>query len=374
MSLFHIDAGKEWRGGQRQSLFLVREIYRRGYPVYFVVQPKSPLHKKAKEAGLPILPVRMRSEADLLAVVRLAVFMKMRKCRLAHFHDAHSLAVGSAAASLAGTPIRIMTRRVDFPLKKNFFSKRKYQKNLDALIAISKGVKKVLVEGGVDPQLVKVIPSGIDFSPYTDLLPCNYLRKELSFKPKDFLVGIIAHLADHKGHKYLIRAAKILKEKAPRIKVIIVGKGPLEMELKQQSRKSHVDDMVYFLGFREDIPQILCSLDVFVLSSYLEGMGSTILDAMACSLPVVATRTGGIPEVVKNTVTGILVPPKDPAALSEAILTLYKDKKLGRELGVKGSEVVREKYSAESMAGKVMDLYERIAVKKGIKLDGEHKD
>lgn len=374
MSLFHIDAGKEWRGGQRQSLFLVREIQRRGYPVTFVVQPKSPLHHKAKEAGLSVLPVRMRSEADAAAMVRLAFFMKMKKCRLVHFHDAHSLAVGGAAASLAGIPLRVMTRRVDFPLKKNFFSKRKYQKNLDALIAISKGVKKVMVEGGVDSRLIKVISSGIDFSPYTNIMPCEYLRQELSFKAKDFLVGIIAHLADHKGHKYLIRAAKILKEKAPRIKVIIVGRGPLEMELKQESRKSHVDDMVYFLGYREDIPQILCSLDVFVLSSYLEGMGSTILDAMACSLPVVATRTGGIPEVVEDKETGLLVPPKDSGALAEAILSLYKDKKYAEKLGRKGSEVVREKFSAESMAGKVINLYEKLAAEKGVNLHGKNKD
>ncbi len=302
MNLFQIDAGKEWRGGQRQSLFLAKELKRRGLPFFFVVQPESPLHQKACEAELPVLPIKIRNEFDLLAVLRLAWAMKRRKCLLAHFHDAHSVAVGSIAASLAKVPFRIITRRVDFPLKRNYFSGRKYSKNVNAIIAISEGVKKVLVEGGVDPENIEVISSGIDFSPFEEdsfvLKFSNYLRREFSFAPDDYLVGIVAHLADHKGHEYLIEATKILKEHTPKIKMIIVGEGPLRMELDRQAKELNVEDIVFFLGFREEVAKILFSLDLFVLSSYLEGLGSTILDAMACRLPVVATKVGGIPEVV----------------------------------------------------------------------------
>ncbi|MDH4271754.1 MAG: hypothetical protein OEW18_07240, partial [Candidatus Aminicenantes bacterium] len=98
MSLFHIDAGREWRGGQRQSFFLVKELKDKGYPVLFVVQPDSPLHHKAAEAGLPLLPIRIKGEADFVAVLRLNWAMKRRQCRLVHFHDAHSVTVGAAAA------------------------------------------------------------------------------------------------------------------------------------------------------------------------------------------------------------------------------------------------------------------------------------
>ena len=372
MSLFQIDAGKEWRGGQRQSLFLAKELKRRGLPFFFIVQPESPLHQKACEAELPVLPFKMRNEFDLPAILRLAWAMKRKKCLLVHFHDAHSAAVGSVAASLAKVPFRIITRRVDFPLKKNYFSRRKYMKNVDVIIAISEGVKKVLVEGGVDPENVEVISSGIDFSSFEEdssaLTSKDYLHREFSFAVDDYLVGIVAHLADHKGHQYLIQATKILKQQAPKIKTIIVGEGPLSMELDRQAKELDVEDIIFFLGFRKDIPKILSSLDLFVLSSHLEGMGSSILDAMASRLPVVATNVGGIPEVVIHGETGLLVPPRNPSALARAILRLYSDKTLASRLGQKGYELVHRKFSAEAMADKVVRLYEKVGLRKWIKI------
>lgn len=366
MSLFHIDAGTEWRGGQRQSLFLVRELIKRGYPVEFVVQPGSPLEDKAVEAGLPVLPLRMRSEFDPLAVFRLARRMKKSRCRLAHFHDAHGLAVGSAAARRAGVPLRIISRRVDFPVK----SRRKYTQEIDAIIAISEGVRKVLLASGIPPSLVQVIPSGIDFSPFEGVEPRDFLRREFSFAADEYLVGIVAALEDHKGHTYLLQASKIVKEQAPKVRFIVVGTGSLKMELDRQTRELGVEDIVFFLGFREDVPRILASLDAFVLSSHHEGMGSSLLDAMASRLPVVATQAGGIPEVVMNNETGLLVPPRDPEALAQAILQLYRDRPLADRLARRGLEVVRRKFSAEAMAEKVIELYQQLAARKGIRLQG----
>jgi len=272
------------------------------------------------------------------------------------------------AASLAKVPLRVISRRVDFPLKKNYFSRRKYKKNVDAVIAISEGVKEVLVDGGIDPDRIVVIPSGIDFTPYHEAASSDYLRRELSFAPDDFLVGIVAHLADHKGHRYLIQATKSIKENSSKIKIIIVGGGPLYMELSKQAEESNVKDMVFFLGFREDVPQILSSLDLFVLSSFLEGMGSSILDAMACRLPVVATKVGGIPEVVRHRETGLLVPPRNPSALAKAILKLYNDRELASRFGQRGYQVVHQKFSAEAMAERIILLYEDLGLRKWIKL------
>ncbi|MBS3818154.1 glycosyltransferase family 4 protein [bacterium] len=367
MSLFQIDSGKEWRGGQRQSYFLAKELIREGYDLLFVVQPESPLHEKSSQAHLPVFPLNISHEFDVFSVLRLAFLMRGKNCQLVHFHDAHSVAVGSAAASLAKVPLRINSRRVDFPLNKNFFSRFKYgENNLDVTLAVSEGVKDVLIRGGMDPQRVEVIPDGIDFTPFEEVSSSHYLHREFSFSQNDYLVGIVAHLADHKGHKYLIKATEILKEKVPRVKVIVVGEGPLKMKLDRQVKETRLEDMVFFLGFREDIPQILASLDLFVLSSYLEGMGSTLLDAMASRLPIVATRVGGIPEVVTHEQTGLLVPPRDPQALASAILRLYQDRSLASRLGKKGYEVVHQKFSAQAMARKIIDLYKRKALQKDI--------
>jgi glycosyltransferase involved in cell wall biosynthesis len=240
---------------------------------------------------------------------------------------------------------------------------------VDAIIAISKGVKNVLVEGGVDSQLIRVIPDGIDFSLYDDKNSKDYLRQELSFAPDEFLVGMVAQLSDDKGLKYLIQVSEILKEHSPKIKIIIVGGGTLKLELNKHVKEIPGEDMVltFCLGFRDNFPQILNSLDVFVLSSDHEGADSIILDAMACRLPVVATRVGGIPEVIAHQKTGLQVMPQRPKSLAKAILKMYEDRELAQRLGKKGYDVVHQKFSAEAMALKVIDLYEKLAKKKGVK-------
>jgi glycosyltransferase involved in cell wall biosynthesis len=337
--------------------------------VTFVVQPRSPLLEKAAAAGLPVLPRRMRSELGFVAALRLAIAMRRRKCQLVHFHDAHAAAVGGMAAALAQVPLRVISRRVDFPLGRNFLSRRKYIKAADAVIAISQGVKRVLVEGGVAPERVEVVPSGIDFSVYDQDLPRDYLRREFHFSEADYLVGIVAQLEDHKGHRYLIEAAHLLMQKTRNVKIVIVGEGSLRLELSQQAERLEVKDVVYFIGFRTDIPRILASLDLFVLSSHLEGLGSSLLDAMACGLPVVATRTGGIPEVVHHGKTGLLVSAKNPEALAEAILTLYHDRRLAARLAEEGRRQVRGKFSAQATAARTVEVYLTLAARKGLRLE-----
>jgi len=368
LSLFQIDAEKEWRGGQRQSLFLAKELKRNGYSLHFVVQPGSPLHQKAIDEGLPVLPLKISSEADARSILRLSLAMKRKKCRLVHFHDPHAATVGSAAASLAKVPIRVISRGVDFPLKKNVLSRRKHKKNLDAIIAISESVKKVLVEGGIDAPFIRVIPGGIDFAPYEDKTSKNYLRQELSFAPDDFLVGFVAHLSDDRGHKYLIQVARHLRESTPKIKIVILGEGSVHLEFEKQVKEIQEKDIVFFLGFQELAPQTFNSLDVLVLSSDHEGLGSIIMDAMACRLPIVATRVGGIPEVIDHQKTGLLVPSQRPKSLAKAILKMYEDRELAHRLGQNGYNVVHKKFSSESMASKAIDLYEELAKKKDVKL------
>lgn len=364
MSLFHIDAGREWRGGQRQVLFLARELKKQGRDSLLVVPPGSPLEEKAVAEGLSVFPLRMRNEADLGASLRLAAAMRRRRCVLAHFHDAHGAAVGSRAARWARVPLRVVSRRTDFPVR----SKGKYTRGIDAVIAISEGVKTVLVRDGVPEKLIAVVPSGIDFAPFRAPADRGFLRREFGFAADDFLVGIVAHLEDHKGHRYLLDAAGLIRDKAPKMKFVIVGEGSLRLDLDRQARDLRVDDIVYFLGFRDDVPRVLGSLDLFVLSSHMEGLGTSLMDAMAARLPVVATTAGGIPEVVADHETGLLVPPRDPQALAQAILKLYLDKALASRLAARGFEVVHERFSAEAMARRIIDVYERLARDKGVRL------
>ncbi|MCX6566681.1 MAG: glycosyltransferase family 4 protein [Candidatus Aminicenantes bacterium] len=367
MSLFQIDAGREWRSGQRQAFLLTRELAGCGYPATLVVQPGSPLQDKAKAANLRVLPVEIKTDAHLRAGWKIGRAMRRESCVLAHFHDDRAAGVGGRAARRANVPIRIVTRRAEFPLKANPISRNKYA-DVDAVIAVSQRVREVLEKGGVPADRIEVIPSGIDLGPFAENSDKDFLRREFGFSPDSFLVGIVAHLVDGKGHRTLIEAAKFLKSHLSKIKIIIIGGGALELELAEQARGLGVGDLVFFLGFRDDVPRLLASLDAFVLTSDAEGLGTSIMDAMAARLPVVATRVGGLPEVVADGETGLLIPPGHPEELAKAIFGLYTDRALAERLGNRGFEVVRRKFSAEAMVFRIVDLYEKIAERKKIKL------
>jgi glycosyltransferase involved in cell wall biosynthesis len=364
LSLFHIDAGREWSGTERQALILAREVRKRGFASRLVVQPKSPLHEKAAAEGLPVIAVRMPGGRSLLAVLRLAAAMKRGHCLLVHFHDAAGLAVGSPAASLAKVPIRVLSRQTDPGGRPG----RTPAKNIDMVIAASEGVKNVLVRGGLPEKSVEVVPAGIDFSAYQNIKERDFLRKEFSFAPDDFLVGVVAGLEDPRSYREVIEAAIVIREHAPKTRVIILGEGSLRLEPDKKGHDLPANDAVYYLGFRSDIARVLASLDVFVTTSPLIGFGGSLLDAMASRVPVVATEAGGTPDVLVHRETGLLVSPRDHRSLAEAVLKLYLDRNLAARLAQHGSEAIREKYSAEAMARKMIAIYERLAAKKGVRL------
>jgi len=359
LSLFQIDAAYEWRGEQSRSLFLAKELKRKGYSFQFVVQPGSPLHQKANEAGLPVLPVRISDKGNVLSVIRLYRAMKRKKCRLVHFHDVPSVVVGLRAASLAKVPLKMISEQGDF----------KYAKDVDAIIVSTENMKKDLSERRIDSHLIKVIPLGRDFSPYQANTSKDYIRQELSFAPDDFLVGVIARLADQNMFKYLIRATKYLKEHSPSIKVIILGEGPLRMEPDSPVSEIEGEEMVFCMGFREDTPRIFNSLDVLVYSLDLEDPDGSLIEAMACRLPVVAIRAARIPDTIIHRKTGLLVSPRSPKALANAVIKLYENNELVSQLSQKAFEVAYDRFSAESMALEVIDVYEDLASQKGVRLD-----
>ncbi len=365
MSLFHISSGREWGGAERQALVLAREIRARGLRSRFVVAPSSPLHEKAAAEQLPVLALRMPGGRSLGSSLRLARAMKREHCVLAHFHDGPALAVGAAAASWAKVPILVLSRAADGEER----SAAAKVRAMDAVIAGSDGVKNVLVRGGLPERSVQVIPPGIDFSPYEDIKDRGLLRREFGLAADDFLVGVVAGLEDPRSYSEVLGAARIVREHAPKARIVILGEGALRVEPDKKGHDIRADDVVYYLGFRDRLPQVLASLDVFVTTSPLIGFGGGLLDAMACRVQVVAVEAGGAPDVLVHRETGLLAPARDARALAESVLKLYLDRNLASRLAQRGQEAVREKYSAEAMARRTIAVYERLAKSKGVKLD-----
>jgi glycosyltransferase involved in cell wall biosynthesis len=367
LSLFQIDAGLDWDGGRRPSFLLTRELAEQGFPVRLVLPKGSPLMAAAEAEGLPVLAARTKGDGDF-AAFGLSRAMRKQRCVLAHFHDAKAMTVGGAACARAKVPIRIVSRRTESRFRPGLFGKRKHAQDVDLIIAVSERVRDVLVHGGIAPDKIEVIPAGIDFSAYEAAEDKTFLRREFGLLPDDFLVGIEAYLEDGKGHRYIIEAARILRERAPKIKLIILGHGALELGSETMARDLGLGDLAFFLGFKEDAPRIFASLDCFVLSSEREGSRASIMDAMAAGLPVVATQVGGVPEVVLHDETGFLVSPRSPRALAEAVYSVYKDPDLARRFGERGHQVVHERFSSLAMARRAIALYKRIAYRKMVKL------
>jgi glycosyltransferase involved in cell wall biosynthesis len=365
--IVHIDCGKGWRGGQSQALYLTEGLKKKGFDVSLICQAGSPLWQKAMDAGIEVYPLKMNFEFDPASAFKISKILKKKEAQILHFHDSHSATLGILASFLYPVPIKISARKVDFSVRGNPFRKLKYDKLVSAVIAVSNGVKNVLIRDGIPESKIYTIYEGTDLKKFDIGGEKEDWKEKLGFRRDRFLAGIVAHLADHKGHIYLIESAKILKERGADMEILIIGEGELKDFLVSKTKELGVEDMVKFLGFRNDIPNLLKAIDLFVLSSHLEGLCTSLLDAMASKLPIVATRTGGIPEAVEDGVNGILVPPRDSSALADAIFNLYKNRNLLVEMGERGYERAKKLFSVERMVENTISLYNKLLEEKGLK-------
>jgi len=174
------------------------------------------------------------------------------------------------------------------------------------------------------------------------------------------LVATVGHCADHKGQRFLVAAAPAVLARFPEARILIVGEGELLPTLREQARALGVEGRVLFPGFRTDVAALLRALDAFVFPSHLEGLGTSVLDALAVGLPVVATTAGGIPEMITDGVHGRLVPPRDPAALAAAMIELLQSPERARALGQAGRARVQAEFTADRMVEKTLAEYERL--------------
>lgn len=361
-NILHIDSAKTWRGGQQQVLYLLDGLKNSGVNHFLICPPESILFQRAKERNLNVLPVKMCGEWDLWAVKEIVKIMKRYYIKIVHCHSAHAHSLGLMAAKLSKNCKTVVSRRVDFHIRKNFLSKIKYR-NADKIIAISQAVKKILLEDGIQEDKIEVVYSGVDWKRFQNVNG-DYLYQELNLDKAKKTIGIIAAFAKyHKDHQSFLQAAKLIKNQFSMVQFLIVGEGEARSAVENTVLSLGLKENVRVTGFRNDIPQILSILDIFVLSSFLEGLGSSILEAMASSLPVVATNVGGIPEIVEDGINGILVPPRNSESLFQSILYLLKNEEKAKEMGQAGYRLVREKFSIEKMVREISRIYKLLSNK-----------
>ncbi len=361
MFSLHIDTARTWRGGQNQVLLTVLGLRARGHRAVLVARPGGELARRASE-GHDLVLIAPAHEMDFAAAFRLARVVRDLKPDVVHAHDPHAVSMAAMAISTMADrrrPPLVIARRVDFHLKRNAFSRWKYQQ-VDAAICSSNAIRAMLVEDGVAADAAFTVYEGVQVDRIR-ALPAADLCKELWLPPGSPTIGNVAALVPHKGQRYLIDAAPAVIRAVPDAHGLIVGEGELRPALTRQIRHLGLEHRVQLAGFRPDVLSLLKGLDVFVMCSLTEGLGTSILDAMAASRPVVGTTAGGIPEAVEDGVTGILVPPHNAAALAAALLRLLGDEALRRRMGEAGLERVREQFSVDRMIDGILAVYEAVA-------------
>ena len=362
MFSLHIDTARTWRGGQNQVLLTVNGLREIGHRAALVAHPDGELRRRAAE-GLELIPLAPRSEMDLSAAWRLARVVKRLQPEIVHAHDAHAVAMASLALSLgasaARVPALVASRRVDFHLRGNSFSRWKHRQ-VDCFIAASEAIRHMLVADGVSPDRTVTVHEGIDVDHVRAAPPVD-VHAALWLPHHAPVVGNVAALVPHKGQRHLIEAARLVIRQMPDVRFVILGEGELRDALERQVREYHLEKHVLLPGFRADVLGCMKSFDLFVMSSVTEGLGTALLDAMACSRPIVATRAGGIPEVVEDGVTGTLVPPRDHAAMAQAILALLEDEAMRRQMGEAGLARVNARFTVERMVAETAAVYARVA-------------
>lgn len=361
MKILHINTEKTWRGGEQQTLNLLKGLKKRNIACHLFCQPGSPMGKRAKKAEIEVFPASMRGEIDLLAVYRLRSLINRFNYHIIHSHTSHAHTLAFFAS--LGTKTRLLvSRRVDFSIFRHSFlhlSGIKYQYMADYYIAISHKIKDVLVGDGIPAERIFVVHSGIEAGRFAAASK-DHLIPEFNLKGNESIVLNVAHLAGHKAQQYLVRAVPLVLAKIPTVRFFIVGGGELMGELKALAVSIGLNQELIFTGFRQDVGSFYQIADLFVMSSVQEGLGTAVIDALALGKPVVATNSGGIPEIIRNGETGRLVAPANPVALAEGIIELLTNPERAKRMASRGQKVVRQKFSVDAMVEKNIEVYQQI--------------
>ena len=343
----HVASGREWRGGQRQVWLLAAALGRSGAEQVVVTGTGTELARRLQSSG-----VRVRTstwQAGLDPRVLWPILQELRRPHtVVHAHDAHSLTLAGVCSALTGAPL-VVTRRVIFPLRRRGFWLRARR-----VIAISQAVREALVADGVSPERIVLIHSAVDIEGAPDPGRAS-VRHALGLPENGRIAVSLAALTPEKDQSTLVAAAALLVRDLPDLHWVIAGEGPLRSLLERRIAEAGLTDRFHLVGQLPDPHTLLAGADVCVLSSTSEGLGSSILAAMALGVPVVATRVGGIPELL-GTGAGLMVSPGDASGFAAAVQRVLTEPELREKLTRSG---LREAsgFSVHGMAERVLGVY-----------------
>ncbi len=351
--VLHLTSERGWRGGERQVLLLMRELHRLGIAQALAAPAGSPLAEFAAGAGFRLTPLHPTATLHPVNLLRLLRALPGSGPPILHAHTSPALTLASAVRRLRPVSAVLYTRRTAFLVRPS----RKYHTAAEIYVAVSEAAERRLRDAGTPDQRIRRIPDAVDL---------NHVRvsgrppSRASAASRSPTVVTVGHLSPEKGHRVLVEGWPTVLARVPGARLWIAGAGPERGELETLVQRLSLAASVRLLGFCEDVGDLLAGADVFVMPSLEEGLGTAVLEAMAMGLPVVASRTGGLPEVVGDGITGVLVPPGEPLPLADAVVRLLQDREASARMGAAGRRRAAAQFSAEGMATGYLGLYREL--------------
>jgi glycosyltransferase involved in cell wall biosynthesis len=355
-------------GGAQEHVFsLASRLNPARYDVRVVSLSHGSSVRRLQKAGIEASVID--EPDDRLAVLALAEELAAFEPEVVHNHMYRAEIVGTKAALHLGEkgcrrPAVISTVHSSrIRCAEDREKLRRLTPLMDRLIVVSKAIERKIADEGRKGAPISLIYNGVDLQRYNHQQPCCTLHEDYKIDPEAPIVGVVARLEAEKGHRTLLDAWPLVLAAVPNAWLLIVGEGSERDSLEAQAELAGISGRVVFTGRREDVPAVTAALDISVLPSYREAQGLSVLEAMALSRPVVASAVGGIPEMIEDGVSGLLVPPHDCEALAAAIVRLLTDHPLADTLARRGHDLVHERFCIELMVKSVCDLYDEAALR-----------
>jgi glycosyltransferase involved in cell wall biosynthesis len=355
-TVLHTESSPGLGGQEIRTLRELGWTRERGWRVLLACQAGGALEARARAQGLETAPLRMRGAWDPLAIRRLVGLIRRERVDVVHTHSSVDAWLAGTAARLARVPV-VRTRHVSIPIRRGWNAV--YTRLADRVITSGEAIRALVVGAGVPAERVVAIPAGVDIEEFRPRPRAGELAAALGLTRP--VVGSVAMFRGSKGHAHLIDAFRLVRERVPSATLLLVGEGIRRGWVEELAVARGVREAVVFTGLREDVPALLSVMDCFVqASTRTEGVPQSLLQAFAATVPVVATAVGGIPEIVADGITGVLVKAEDPRWLAEAIGAVLADPEAARARAGAGRRLVVERFSHAVSMERLLALYEEV--------------
>jgi glycosyltransferase involved in cell wall biosynthesis len=357
MKVLHIETGRHLYGGARQVAYIIEGLHQRGVENILACQQSSAIAAEMQHVA-QVYEFSTRGDIDFRLLFKLRKLIKRCQPDLIHCHSRRGADIwGGLAGRLSGIPT-VLSRRVDNP-EPLWWVGQKYRL-YDRVICISEGIRQVLLSEGVAADKAVTVRSAINVDDWQQDCQRTSFDQKFHTQPGQLVLGIVAQLIPRKGHSLLLQAMQQLATEYPQLQLVCFGKGPLKDALQQEASERGLQERVQFVGFRNDLQNWMGCIDVLVHPALMEGLGISLIQAAACAVPIIASRAGGMPEIVRHEQNGLLIEPGDLDALVQALKRLIDEPETRQQFGQAGRQLVQSEFSIDAMVQGNLAVYQQL--------------